>query len=103
MSKHRTIEHPIADADDDSGDQVGVNGHVAAGLHTNRFFHSRFNGLANVVVQFCGDANVDISYAALLGEKLVNLSRERTEELEPAVPREDFQKIRYLSRSSLAE
>ena len=76
MGVQRTIEHTIADANDNAGDQVGVNGHVATWFHADRFFHPRFDNLADIIVQLPGDANVDIGYAALLGEKLFGLSRD---------------------------
>ena len=51
MGVQRTIEHTIADANDNAGDQVGVDGHVATWLHADRFFHPRFDNLADIIIQ----------------------------------------------------
>src|SRR4051794_19706335 len=103
MGFQGTIEHTIANANDNASDQVGVNNHIASRLLADRLFHSRFDNLADILVQLRGDTNVDIGYAAQLCEKLFDLARDRSQELEPAVPRENFEKIRHVDRSSIAE
>src|SRR4051812_47837251 len=100
MGVQRTIEHSIADANDNAGDQVGVHSDVATWLHANRFFHPRFDNLANVVVQLSRNANVYIGHAALLSEELFGLARDGSQNLEPTVAREDFEEICHMNRSS---
>src|SRR3954462_10078708 len=103
MGFQGTIEHTIADANDNAGDQVGVNCHIASRLLADRLFHPRFDNLADIVVQLRGATNVDIGYAALLREKLFGLARDRSQELEAAVSRDDFEEISHLNRSSITE
>ena len=103
MGFQRTVEHTITDANDNSGYQARVNGHVATGFHADRFFHPRFDNLADIIIQIPGDANIDIGHAAQFSEELFGLARDGSQELEPTMPREDFEEVRYVNRSRFAE